>query len=319
MSAFRVIEPGLSSTIQDLGRPGHSAMGVPGGGAADTMSLRLGNRLVGNDPGAPAIELTLTGGVFLLEGDARVAVTGARVHGTIEGAGSPAQAWRGWSCVEVRGGELLRIGAAEQGCRAYLCIGGGVRVPNVMGSASTLLGAGFGGHDGRALKRGDLVEFRGARPAVACAMSESGALLAHEVHARRVIRAVPGAHAAAFNLEGAAIFWGSSFSVSEHSDRVGLRLRGPSVASPLGGRMVSEGMMWGAVQVPEDGRPIVLMCDHPTTGGYPVIACVASVDLPVLGQLRPRDEVRFEAVTVEQAWALHRVQEHRIAGGVLIP
>ena len=320
MRAVRVIEAGMFSTVQDLGRPGFAALGVPPGGAADTVSVRLGNRLVGNSGGAAAIEMTLTGGTFAFEQSALVALTGARVHANIEGVGTEARPCRGWEAVRVRAGERLRVGAMERGARAYLCVAGGVRVALRMGSASTLPSAGFGGLEGRPLRGDDRIEIgESSETEERRVIGEEGSVLAREVLERRTVRVVPGGHAALFDAASRQRFWESEFSVGVQSDRIGLRMDGPAVAPPLRGRMASEGMMWGAVQVPEDGRPIVLMCDHPTTGGYPVIATVATVDLPVLGQLRPHDAVRFEEITVERAWALLLAQQHRVYAGVPEP
>jgi len=315
---MRIIHAGAFSTVQDLGRRGFASLGVPCGGAADTVSLRLGNRLVGNPDGTPAIEMTLTGGVFEFEDSVVVALAGARTHAVIQGAGDVTRPCREWAAEVVRRGERLRVGAMERGSRTYLCIGGGVRVPTLMRSGSTLVSAGFGGVEGRVLRAGDRVELGPApEPMRAVVLGEEGAALVHSIVERRTIRAVAGAHSDAFDPDAGAAFWNHAFAVTSQFDRAGLRLEGPTVGSPHGGRMPSEGMMWGAVQVPADGRPIVLMADHPTTGGYPVLACVVSADLPTLGQLRARDVVRFERVTLEQSWALLREQERHLEAAIV--
>ncbi len=310
MGSIRVIEPGMLSTVQDLGRPGWSSSGVPVGGSADCLSLRLANRLVGNPPNAAGIEMTLLGATIQFESAASFALCGAEsvselVAGRHTGTVIP------WTSVDAPAGAVLRVGRCTRGARSYLAVRGGIHVPQVMGSASTYLPAGFGGHEGRALRAGDRLRCGDSNIAQPRALSEACRLLAHELFSRRIIRAVGGAQADAFADVGA--IWSSAFTVANRSDRMGLRLEGTAIPPPFGGRMTSEGMMCGAVEVPADGQPIVLLSDHPTTGGYPVIAAVASVDLPVLGQLRPRDQIRFERVTLDQARALYARQQATLA------
>lgn len=310
-ATLRVIEPGMLTTIQDLGRSGWAGIGVGRGGAADTISLRAGNRLVGNEDGAAALEMTLTGGSFEFECDAFVVLTGGRVNARIEG-GHAGQPVADWTPFEVRGGEQLRIGPIRSGVRTYLCVAGGVNVPSLLGSRSTHLAGGFGGMAGRALRAGDVIELSpdGSKQRDT-KMAERAGPFCQSLLARRSVRAVDGAHRSTFDAEKAASFWESSFDVSLQSDRTGLRLIGGIGPSSLGGRMPSEAMMPGAVQVPDSGEPIVLLVDHPTTGGYPVIACVAAVDLAVLGQVAPRETIRFERVSLAEARTLFAEQERR--------
>ncbi|MCC6426407.1 MAG: biotin-dependent carboxyltransferase [Phycisphaerales bacterium] len=298
----------MLSTVQDNGRPGWSAMGVPVGGAVDRLSLVVGNRLVGNADHTAGIEMTLTGGVFAFDDEASAAITGAESAVSIVGADGVERPGIGWSRLHIAAGESLKIGGMARGARAYLCIGGGIAVEPVMGSASTYLIAGFGGFEGRALRRGDRVPLGEA--ASAGGIGEHVIAMARSAITQHTLRAVDGAHAAAFN--DPSVFWDRLFTVSNRSDRVGVRLEGPKVESPMGGRMTSEGMMWGAIEVPADGSPIVLMADHPTTGGYPVLACIAEIDLPALGQLRPRDVVRFERISVQTARGLLRERRRQL-------
>jgi biotin-dependent carboxylase-like uncharacterized protein len=312
MGVMRVVEPGMFTTVQDLGRSGWAAIGVAPGGAVDALSLRVGNRLVGNADGAASLEMTMVGGTFDFEQDATIVVAGGEVSGSVGGGGA-ARTSEMARPMEIRRGERLRLGPITRGVRAYLCVRGGIMVESVLGSASTHAGAGFGGVQGRALRRGDVVEIGPARGQVGAGTPWARAgTLVDEALERRTLRAVEGAQIAAFAGASASAFWSSEFVVSSQSDRVGLRLQGRIGAANLGGRMASEGMMFGAVQVPEGGEPIVLMADHPTTGGYPVIACVATVDLPSLGQLRPGDRVRFERVTAGAARELFRERERAL-------
>jgi len=283
----------MLTTVQDLGRNGSASLGVAIGGAADSLSLRIGNRLVGNTDNAAGLEFTLTGGLFEFEKDAVIAVSGGVASVLKNEIEVPM-----WHALRVQAGERVRIGPVRRGVRVYLCVRGGVQVKEVLGSASTHLAAGFGGHEGRALRSGDELRYQDfaeepgdfdARPL--------GADLLH----RRTIRAIEAPLEGRFHREAADAFWRSEFVISNQSDRAGVRLEGNAIASLCHGRMTSEGMTHGVIEVPESGQPIVLGVDHPTTGGYPVIGCVATVDLPVLGQLRPRETVRFERVSVEEA------------------
>jgi antagonist of KipI len=287
LNRIRVISPGFLTTVQDLGRFGYAHLGISASGAADPLALRAGNLLVGNAENAAALEMTLVGGAFEFEADAVVALTGSDF-----GADLPL-----WSAFEVKAGRTLRWGAARTGARCYLCVRGGIGVPKVMGSASVHLLTGVGG---RALRTGDVLPIgeeaiRRPRPATAGAPQYSD---------RRLLRATPGPQAGWFADE----LYRAPYGVSEESNRMGLRLRGAAIPSPPG-QMITEGVPLGAVQVPPDGQPIILFVEHQTTGGYPKPANVISADFGRLGQLRPRDEVRFEAVTFDRALDLLREQE----------
>ncbi|MCG3130916.1 MAG: KipI antagonist [Phycisphaerae bacterium] len=317
-AAIQVIEPGMFTTVQDLGRPGWTQFGVPRGGAADALSLRIGNRLVGNEEGAAGLEMTLVGGAFEFGRELQIALTGGDVDARIEGPG-PARAVLMWEAFEVRPGERLVTGPVRSGARTYFCVRGGVQTPRLLGSRSTHPGASFGGHEGRALRRGDALEVgEGVRsgdfhgPAGVQAATGRAPQFAKDILARRELRAVSGAHLALFDASGVEAFWGATFEVSLNADRTGVRLTGRIGSAGSGGRLPSEGMMHGAVQVPESGEPILLGVDHPTTGGYPVMACVIAADLPVVGQLRPRDRVRFMRVERAEARALYTAQERRL-------
>jgi KipI family sensor histidine kinase inhibitor len=300
--SLRVLEPGMLTTVQDLGRPGWADMGVVAGGAADSLSLRIGNRLVGNEAGAAGLEMTLAGGAFECIRDALVAVTGADVPVGVEGGAAVPM----WKAVRLTKGDRLRIGRVQRGVRAYLCIAGGVDVPLVLGGRGTHLAAGFGGFEGRRLAKGDVLrigeQIGTPRPLGVEEIEEIRRLLF-----RHELTCVPGPQFGEF--AGEAWLW-SEHRISVQSDRVGVRLQraageslegGKRERTGTGGRMVSEGVMWGAVQVPEDGSPIVLGVDHPTTGGYPVAAVVTAADLPALGQLAPGARIRLRLASVDEA------------------
>lgn len=292
-------DPGMFTTVQDLGRFGFAAEGVPESGAADALSLRVGNRVLGNPDGTPALELTLKGPSVSFSRDAWVCVAGGVCAG-----------WTPGVPTLIRAGERVTVGALGLGARAYLCVGGGLAVPRVMGSASTLTSAGIGGHAGRNPRSGDMVGLGNAHaPPVDADRAGMAAEWLATVLARRTIRVTPGLHGAWFSDHAWASLLEGEFTVSERSNRVGLRLAGPAVRSVTDGMMLSEATAAGCVQIPGDGRPIILGVDRPTTGGYPMIACVIAADLSVVGALRPRERVRFELVTPEDAWAILASQE----------
>jgi biotin-dependent carboxylase-like uncharacterized protein len=302
---IRVLAPGLLTTVQDPGRPGLGALGVPPGGAADAHALRLGNLLLGNDEGAAALEATLEGPTLLFESAALVVLAGAPFHATLDG-----EAVEPWAAVEVRPGVRLSLGRAIAGARAYLCVRGGVDVPLVLGSRSTDVATGFGGLSGRALAAGDHLGVgppppgppRGRR-VVAAAARWSGA--------RRLLRVTPGAQEDWFAPEAIAAFFSTPFRVSASSSRTGIRLEGTALAAPSRS-LVTEGVAAGAVQVPAGGLPIVLLVEHPSTGGYPKIANVITADLSALAQLRPGEAVRFARVSLEEARRLLLDRETRL-------
>jgi KipI family sensor histidine kinase inhibitor len=286
-SHIRVLSPGLQTTVQDLGRFGYAHFGVSASGAADPLALRAGNLLVGNAENAAALEMTLVGGAFEFETDAIIALTGSDF-----GAGLPL-----WTAIDIKAGQTVRCGATRSGARAYLAVRGGIGVPKAMGSASVHVVTGVGG---RPLRAGDMLSIGGAairRPRIvprrAPEFTRAGPLR---------VTAGPQAHWFSDDLYAAA------YQVAEESNRMGLRLRGPAIPSPAG-HMLTEGVPLGAIQVPPDGQPIILFVEHQTTGGYPKPANVISADFWRLGQLRPRDAVRFERVTLEQALNLLREQE----------
>jgi len=314
MSVIQVEEPGLFTTVQDLGREGFGPLGVSASGAADAISLRLGNRLVGNAEGAAGLEMTLLGGTFVFPDGAIVALTGSDFGATAEGAQVAP-----WTSTEVKPGQTLRLGPTRSGARCYLCVRGGVEVKLFLGSASTHILSGLGGHQGRSLRRGDVLRI-GSAPAGEEAGSKGrgsegipkrrlSARALKELGPRKVLRVTPGPQSDWFPEAAQRMFYASRYRVAEESNRMGIRLEGGAVPEGSGGKMISEGVSLGAIQVPDGGQPIILFVEQQTTGGYPKIANVISADFHCLGQLRPRDEIWFERVDRETARALLREQE----------
>jgi antagonist of KipI len=306
--SIEVLSAGLLTTVQDLGRLGYGELGVSPGGAADTVALRLANRLLGNDAGAPALELTLSGPRLRFRGHSAIAVTGADLAATIEGRPLPMN-----TRVTVEDFAELRFGGGRRGARAYVAVAGGFDVPLVLGSAATDLRGGFGGCGGRALRAGDVLRSGAQRGAPQVFDRRAAAELAER---RSTLRVLAGAHHDLFTPESMAALVGESFAVSDDSDRMGVRLRGAQLHLRRPRELVSEGVAPGAIQVPPNGDPIVLGVDHPATGGYPQIASVIAADLPSLAQLRPRDAVRFAWTTVPEARAALAAVERHFKSGV---
>lgn len=292
---LRVERSGLLTTVQDLGRPGHAHLGVSASGAADAVALRLGNRLAGNPDGAPALEMTLVGGEFVFETDAEIAIAGADFGARVGPRDLPP-----WGAYSVRRGERLAFGASRAGARCYLCVRGGFEAPRLLGSASTHVLTGLGG---RVLREGDRIGFgtAEARPPL-----QIDRRRLDDLYAPRPLRVTLGPQHDWFAPEAHARLASADFVVLEQSNRMGIRLAGPALERASERELWTEGVSLGAIQVPRDGQPIVLFVEHQTTGGYPKIANVCSADLHRLGQLRPRDRVRFEPVSFATAQRLLR-------------
>jgi len=293
--AINVVTPGFQSTVQDLGRPGYAHIGVSASGAADPVSLRIGNWLAGNPKGAAAIEMTLTGAVLAFADACVVAVTGSDFEPAIDGARVPL-----WTALEVRPGQTLACRATRSGARCTVCVRGGVAAPPVLGSASTHLTSGIGGIEGRPLRAGDVLAV-GAAGNAGPVDRRFPPEVAARLLRRDTLRATRGPQWERFTPLARAALFASPYVVSESSSRMGLRLDGAPLAADRPGAMVTEGVSLGALQVPGDGRPIVSFVEHQTTGGYPQIACVIAADLHRVGQLRARDGVRFVEVSLGEA------------------
>jgi len=311
MGVIQVQEPGLFTTVQDLGREGFGAIGVSASGAADAVSLRLGNRLVGNDEGAAGLEMTLLGGTFVFPARALLALTGSDFGAALDG--KPGELG---SSFEAKAGQTLRLGPTRTGARCYLCVQGGIAVELFLGSASTHILSGLGGHEGRALRKGDALKIGAESGAIHERRLSARAL--NELQPRKVLRVTEGPQSDWFSESARRLFYESRYRVAEESNRMGIRLEGAIVPVPSGGEMISEGVSLGAIQVPEGGKPIILSVEQQTTGGYPKIANVISADFHSLGQLRPRDEIRFERVDWETARSLLIEQEKLISSPGLI-
>jgi antagonist of KipI len=314
-----VAKPGALTTLQDLGRFGYQRFGIVVGGAMDEWSHRASNILVGNDESEATLEITLIGPSLVFAEASLLAICGADLSPRVG-----AQALPMGQPVLVRAGSRLDFGMRKSGCRAYLAVRGGFEVEPLMHSKSTYVRGGFGGFEGRALRKGDELvvaavdaqQFypelsrlldNGADPFATLPAASVGAIATtQEVQPIRVVR---GQQWGKFSPDAQSKFAASEFRVTPNSDRMGFRLEGEKIVPLQAIEMISEGVAFGTVQVPPDGNPIVLMADRQATGGYPKIADVASVDLPPLAQLMPNQRIRFELITVEQAQGLYLARE----------
>jgi antagonist of KipI len=321
---IEVIKPGLLSTLQDSGRHGFQHLGVLTNGAMDIVAHRIGNLLVGNEQHYATLELTLQGPHLRFTGDALIAITGADMAATVGGVRMPL-----WRPISVRAGTELRFAFATSGCRAYLAVQGGFAAPLFLGSRSTYLRGALGGHHGRALIGGDRLAIDNYRVSARLKVIETepdnnewARWPAWGVSSHRlarlsrpgVIRVLPARHTERFSAKARSAFLTQAFKLSAQADRMGYRLESGAIVDPPSRfEALSQAVAFGSIQVPPDGKPIVLMADRQPTGGYPCIAVVATVDLPQLAQMRPGDGVRFELIDVSEAQQLLLARERLLA------
>ena len=297
---LEVVEPGLLTTVQDAGRPAWTHLGVPVGGACDRWSLAVANRLLDQPPDTPALEATLVGPTLAVRAPTVIALAGADLAGIELASSRPLLPGRTYRL--DAGATIAFPGRPGSGARLYIALPGGIEVPLVLGSASTLLAAALGGLDGRALAVGDRVTARSEPdPSVANRVWPGSAIAPSGRPG--TLRVVRGPHADLLGEDVLGALLAQTWAVDPASDRMAARLDGPPLAIETNGELLSHGVPAGAVQVPPDGRPIILLADHQTTGGYPVAAVVTTADLDAAGQLPPGAAVRFEEVAGEVARA----------------
>ncbi|MXN17744.1 5-oxoprolinase/urea amidolyase family protein [Pseudooceanicola sp. GBMRC 2024] len=291
MSRLTILRPGLMMTVQDPGRAGLLSFGVSGSGPIDAEAMEMANALVGNAPGTAALEFAHFGGTLRFDEDRVIAVAGALREIRIDGVAVPC-----WTGIRIRAGQELSLGGLLGGVWAYLAVSGGLEVPKVLGSAATHLRSGLGGLDGRALVAGDSLPLG---PASDVGPGRS----LRQIWRSRVgpIRAVPGPQEDRFDPEMQRAFWRGDWRVSARRDRMAMVLEGPQIAARGGHDIVSDGTVAGSVQMPGSGQPIVLLSDRQTTGGYPKIATITSVDLVRLAQTPDGHPVRLRPVPREVA------------------
>ncbi len=312
--ALEVLDGGLLTTVQDLGRGGYQRYGVPVAGAADSRALRAANRLVGNEPGAAGLECTVSGPSLVALRPIVAAVTGADLGAIVERNDLGRFEIPTWSSFLLRPGNILRFEGHRSGARAYVAFAGGIDAPEVLGSRSTYLTAGFGGLEGRALRAGDRFGVLASGRAAAPGLKWPGAKR-EPSRSETTIRLVLGPQDDYFTEKGLTTLASSPYTVASASDRMGLRFEGPALEHRQGD-FVSDGIMQGGIQVPPNGLPILMLADRATMGGYPKIATAALADFSRLAQLLPGDRVRFHIVPREDARSayLELLETERLTG-----
>ena len=306
-AALEIVSAGLGVSVQDLGRPGHRSIGVPLSGALDPLLLAAANHLAGSPADAAGLEVLLAGPLLRAAGGPVCVALAGELAGRIVGVGGDVRMLTAWSAAVLQPGDSLQLGR-PQGV-GYVAVGGGLLTPPMLGSRATYARAGLGGVGGRALTTGDRL------PCLPFVGDPQHALQAAPLqHPGGPIRVIPGPQMDHFTPAALASFYGEPWALTPARDRMGLRLAGPRLAHvPGGADIVSDGVTPGAIQVPADGQPIVLLADCQTVGGYPKIATVIRADLPRLAHLPPGAEIRFEAIDIAQATAARTAQARRFA------
>ncbi len=287
-----VLKPGLLDLVMDLGRPGYASIGVPQGGAADALALRLANRLAGNPDQGAGLEMLVRGPTLCFPHGAHIALTGADMEAKVDG-----KSLRANHCCTLAPGARLEFGAARSGLRAYLAVRGGIDVPLVMGSRATFLPGGWGGWFGRALRAGDSLPVGAETTAVRLIKKTASSQTFTE---QPTLRVMAGPQIAGFSDGALSGFLSRPYVVLAQSNRMGLRLGGPRLIYEAG-ELPAQGVLPGAVQVPPDGQPVILGWDGPVTGGYPVVAGVIAADMHLLAQARPGNQLLFRFVGEQEA------------------
>lgn len=303
---IRILTPGMLTTVQDLGRTGYQRTGVSPSGAMDRKALKLANILVGNHPGEAGLEMTMAGASMEFTEPEVIAVTGGNFEPTLNGTPVPM-----YAAVPVQTGDTLALGAAKSGCRAYVAFAGGLDVPVVMGSKSTNLKCGIGGLNGRRLKTDDEIPFFAPCPSLP--HMERRALPYREPSESEVtVHVILGPQDDYFTAAGLHTFLSQAWTVTNRTDRMGCTLEGEPVEYRSKVDIISDGIPFGAVQIPSGGKPIVMLSDRQTTGGYAKIAAVISSDLPAFVQRRPGDKVRFAKISMWDAQRISQLEENEI-------
>ncbi|HEX8029334.1 MAG TPA: biotin-dependent carboxyltransferase family protein [Vicinamibacterales bacterium] len=302
--SLHIVKPGLLTTVQDLGRFGHQASGVPVAGPMDAFSHRVANHLAGNDATAATLEITLIGPELVVDADTTIAVAGAQFEVTCDDRLVPSG-----TSFNVRKGQRIKFGRVLQGARAYLAVAGGVQTEPVLGSRATHLVSRMGGLNGRGLIAGDRVPVASGLPP---RPQRKSPVMMLPSKGRALLRVIAGPQADWFEADALKTIAGVSFRISPQSNRMGYRLQGPPLVRSNEGELISEPLGIGAIQVPSAGEPILLMADRQTAGGYPKIGYVISADLPLAGQLAPGDFIEFNLCTPREAVAALIARERQL-------
>lgn len=304
---LQILKGGMLTTVQDCGRKGFQSSGMPVAGAMDILSLQLANIALGNAPNAACLEATLDGPEIVFDDPVHLCICGANMLARLNER--PVETGR---VVFANKNDVLKMGFATTGCRAYIAFSGGIDVPVVMGSRSTFLAGKTGGYHGRALKTGDNLTLVKTNKQPGIDALPNGLL--HSVFSDKPIRILPGPEIKHFGIDGLLSLLESTFTVSPDSNRMGYRLDGAKVRAESGGAgIISSPVPLGCIQIPPNGQPMILMADRQTTGGYPRMAIVATIDHPRLAQLKPGDRLSFEEIRLDEAQNLLTEREKTIA------
>jgi antagonist of KipI len=318
-----IIKPGLLTTIQDLGRNGFQKFGVISSGAMDPFSHRIANILVGNPENQATIEITINGPTILFSKEALISICGGDLSPTVDGIPIPL-----WRPIFIKKGGQLDFGPCQKGCRAYLAAAGGFAVPDIMNSKSTYLRAGIGGFQGRQLKKGDRIPYLSLgllsykmfqslkkQTGQSSFFSPDWSVSPYFIPAFKKdysVRVMEGREWDLFSKESKHHFFSNRYEITHQSDRMGYRLKGIPLYLTKKLEMISEAVNFGTIQVSGDGNPIILLADRQTTGGYPKIGQIATVDLPLVAQAKPGDCLRFKKIFHSDAQLLFLKREQGI-------
>lgn len=306
MGKIKIISPGFLTTVQDKGRYGYQQFGVPVSGVMDEFSYRIGNILVGNNESEAVLEVTMLGPQIEFKSTEIISVTGGNLSPKINN--KEVSMWRS---IKVNKGDILSFGGIKSGCRSYIAFSGGIEVPIIMGSKSTYIKGKIGGYDGRNLKAGDLLN-----------IGQSENIFIERIIPDKYIpiynnelnvRVVLGPQKEYFTDKGIETFLSNQYTVTNECDRMGFRLHGVEIEHVNGADIISDGISFGAIQIPGHGKPIIMMADRQTTGGYTKIGNVISVDIHKIAQAKPGDKIKFEEISVEEAQDILKKQEEKIS------
>ena len=302
---IRVLKAGMLTTVQDLGRNGYQSQGFSVAGVMDVRSFKIANLLLDNPENEAVLEFTLIGPTLQFTSDTIIAITGGDFQPTVNGEPAPM-----YTALYMKRGDILKFGSARTGSRGYIAFSSYLDIPVVMGSRCTNLKSKIGGYKGRKLKDEDYIGFRIKRIYLPYFLSRK--LDLDEFDEEEVtLRVVMGPQDDMFTKQGIHTLLSETYTVTSDFDRMGCRLEGPFIASKNGSDIISDGIAFGSIQVPAHGKPIVLLADRQTTGGYAKIATVASVDIPKLVQRKTDHKIRFQAITVEEAQKLYLEEEEQ--------
>lgn len=310
MKILNILRSGPLTTLQDQGRIGYGQYGIPPAGVMDPWAFQIGNLLVGNPRNTPSLEMTIQGIKAEFLAKSMIAITGGIGSNTLNG-----KRIENWRSIPVEPGDILDIGVITKGFRSYLSIAGGFDIELTLGSASTYLPAHMGGLSGRPLVREDVLYGKRSNPVINfhTGYSQIRGLIPElipDYPETWTLRVIDGLHKQLFSQETLDLFFSSSYKIIPQSNRMGYRLQGYPISLTQGANLVSDTVVFGAIQVPPDGQPIILAADHQTTGGYPVIGVIASVDFSKLAQMRHGQKVRFSPIVLEEAQILRLKQEN---------